>query len=102
MNCFKCPACGGNQYTACGTAEGCIYCGHKELERRVDDGRRTKMSRISPAERRTPQQKIADDVEHGLIELLDDSSKFMRKVGYWVLGLSVLYIAYHLIRWILS
>ena len=24
MNRFKCPACGGNQYTACGKAEGCI------------------------------------------------------------------------------
>ena len=33
MNRFKCPACGGNQYTACDTAEGCIYCGHKELEK---------------------------------------------------------------------
>ena len=33
MNRFKCPACGGNQYTACGTAEGCIYCGHKELSK---------------------------------------------------------------------
>jgi len=33
MNRYKCPACGGNQYTACDTAEGCIYCGHKELEK---------------------------------------------------------------------
>ena len=33
MNCFKCPACGGNQYTACDTAERCIYCGHKELKK---------------------------------------------------------------------
>ena len=33
MNRFKCPACGGNQYTACSTAEGCIYCGHKELRK---------------------------------------------------------------------
>ena len=33
MNRFKCPACGGNQYTACDTAEGCIYCGHKELKK---------------------------------------------------------------------
>ena len=31
MNRFKCPACGGNQYTSADTAEGCIYCGHKEL-----------------------------------------------------------------------
>ncbi len=29
MNRFKCPACGGNQYTSADTAEGCIYCGHK-------------------------------------------------------------------------
>ena len=34
MNRFKCPACGGEQYTACDTAEGCIYCGHQgELEK---------------------------------------------------------------------
>ena len=33
MNRFKCPACGGNQYTACDTAQGCIYCGHKELKK---------------------------------------------------------------------
>jgi hypothetical protein len=33
MNRFKCPACGGNQYTACDTAEWCIYCGHKELKK---------------------------------------------------------------------
>jgi uncharacterized phage protein (TIGR01671 family) len=33
MNRFKCPACGGNQYTSADTAEGCIYCGHQELER---------------------------------------------------------------------
>ena len=33
MNRYKCPACGRNQYTACGTAEGCIYCGHKELSK---------------------------------------------------------------------
>ena len=31
MNRFKCPACGGNQYTACDTAEGCIYCGNNEV-----------------------------------------------------------------------
>ena len=29
MNRYKCPACGGNQYTACSTAEGCIYCVYK-------------------------------------------------------------------------
>jgi len=34
MNRFKCPACGGNQYTACDTAQECIYCGHKELKKR--------------------------------------------------------------------
>jgi len=33
MNCFKCPACGGEQYTSADTAEGCIYCGHKELSK---------------------------------------------------------------------
>ena len=33
MNRFKCPACGGNQYTSADTAEGCIYCGHKELSK---------------------------------------------------------------------
>jgi len=33
MNRFKCPACGGNQYTACDTVDECIYCGHKELEK---------------------------------------------------------------------
>ena len=32
MNRFKCPACGGNQYTSCSTAQGCIYCGHQKLE----------------------------------------------------------------------
>ena len=33
MNRYKCPACGGNQYTSCDTAEGCIYCGHRELKK---------------------------------------------------------------------
>lgn len=33
MNRFKCPACGRNQYTACDTAERCIYCGYKELKK---------------------------------------------------------------------
>lgn len=33
MNRFKCPACGGNQYTSADTAEWCIYCGHKELSK---------------------------------------------------------------------
>ena len=34
MNRYKCPACGGEQYTAADTAEGCIYCGHQgELEK---------------------------------------------------------------------
>ena len=33
MNRYKCPACGRNQYTSCDTAEGCIYCGHKELSK---------------------------------------------------------------------
>ncbi len=29
MNRFKCPVCGGEQYTACSTSEKCIYCGYK-------------------------------------------------------------------------
>jgi hypothetical protein len=33
MNRFKCPACGEDQYTACDTAEWCIYCGNKELKK---------------------------------------------------------------------
>ena len=34
MNRYKCPACGGEQYTACDIAEDCIYCGHQgELEK---------------------------------------------------------------------
>jgi len=33
MNRFKCPACGRNQYTSCSTAQECIYCGNKELEK---------------------------------------------------------------------
>ena len=33
MNRFKCPACGGEQYTSCDTAQECIYCGHKELKK---------------------------------------------------------------------
>ena len=41
MNRFKCPACGRNQYTACSTAEGCIYCGHREL---------VKMDKLEPEE----------------------------------------------------
>lgn len=33
MNRYKCPACGGNQYTSTDTAEGCIYCDNKELKK---------------------------------------------------------------------
>jgi DNA-directed RNA polymerase subunit RPC12/RpoP len=33
MNRFKCPACGGNQYTSADTAQECIYCGNKELKK---------------------------------------------------------------------
>ena len=37
MNRYKCPACGGNQYTAADTAEGCIYCGYQgELEKMLE------------------------------------------------------------------
>ena len=43
MNRFKCPACGGNQYTAADEAEECIYCGHREL---------VKMEELGPEESR--------------------------------------------------
>jgi hypothetical protein len=33
MSRYKCPTCGGNQYTSCDTAEGCIYCEHQKLEK---------------------------------------------------------------------
>lgn len=33
MNRFKCPRCGGNQYTAADEAEECIYCGHQGLKK---------------------------------------------------------------------
>ena len=33
INRYKCPACGGNQYTSADTAEWCIYCGHNELKK---------------------------------------------------------------------
>ena len=33
MNRYKCPACGGNQYTSCDTAQERICCGHKELKK---------------------------------------------------------------------
>lgn len=46
MNRFKCPACGGNQYTSCSTAEGCIYCGHKELKKMDTLARRNSMRLI--------------------------------------------------------
>jgi hypothetical protein len=45
MNRFKCPACGGNQYTACDTAEWCIYCGHQKLE---------KMDKLEPDKSKQP------------------------------------------------
>ena len=41
MNRYKCPACGGNQYTSADTAEGCIYCGNQKLE---------KMDKLEPEE----------------------------------------------------
>ena len=46
MNRFKYPACGGNQYTSCDTAEGCIYCGHKELKKMETLARRNSMRLI--------------------------------------------------------
>ena len=42
MNRFKCPRCGGNQYTACSTSEKCIYCGYK--------GQLMKMETLEPKE----------------------------------------------------
>jgi len=42
MNRFKCPACGGEQYTSCDTAQECIYCGHK--------GQLMKMDTLEPEE----------------------------------------------------
>jgi len=33
MNRFRCPRCGGDQYTAKDDTEGCIFCGNKELEK---------------------------------------------------------------------
>ena len=46
MNRFKCPACGRNQYTSADTAEGCIYCGHQELEKMETLARRNSMRLI--------------------------------------------------------
>ena len=40
MNRYKCPACGGNQYTACSTSEKCIHCGYK--------GQLMKMDKLEP------------------------------------------------------
>jgi hypothetical protein len=53
MNRFKCPACGGNQYTACSTAEGCIYCGHQKLE---------KMETLEPEESEVEQDEANNQV----------------------------------------
>jgi len=33
MNRFKCPACGGKQFSASSTTEKCIYCGHQNLKK---------------------------------------------------------------------
>jgi len=49
MNRFKCPACGGTQYTSADTAEGCIFCGHQKLE---------KMDKLEPEE----VQELAKEV----------------------------------------
>jgi DNA-directed RNA polymerase subunit RPC12/RpoP len=46
MNRYKCPACGGEQYTAADTAEGCIYCGNKELKKMETLARRNSMRLI--------------------------------------------------------
>ena len=37
MNCFKCPACGGEQYTAKDTAKGCIFCNVRKARERKDE-----------------------------------------------------------------
>ena len=37
MNRFKCPACGGNQYTSADTAEGCIGELEKMLEMETEE-----------------------------------------------------------------
>ena len=54
MNRFKCPACGGNQHSATETAEGCIYCGNKELE---------KMDTLEPEESEIDQTCSIDGVK---------------------------------------
>jgi len=49
MNRYKCPACGGNQYTACSTSEKCIYCGYK--------GQLMKMEMLEPKESEVVEMK---------------------------------------------
>ena len=49
MNRFKCPACGGNQYTSCDTAQECIYCGHQKLE---------KMDKLEPDESEVEESEV--------------------------------------------
>jgi predicted nucleic-acid-binding Zn-ribbon protein len=53
MNRFKCPACGGTQYTSADTVEGCIYCGHKELK---------KMEILEPKESEVEQDEANNQV----------------------------------------
>ena len=54
MNRFKCPRSGENQYSATETAEGCIYCGNKELE---------KMDTLEPEESEIDQTCSIDGVK---------------------------------------
>jgi transcription elongation factor Elf1 len=63
MNRFKCPACGGDQYTACDTAEGCIYCGNKKLE---------KMDKLEPEESEGMKMKKLTTWHTPLIAELDE------------------------------
>ena len=66
MNRFKCPACGGNQYTSADTAEGCIFCGHKELEKME-----TLESEESGRQKKMTPDGVSDDIFNDLVNALD-------------------------------
>ncbi len=83
MNRFKCPACGGNQYTSADTAEGCIYCGNKELK---------KMEILEPKEgegMREVRDKISQRVSQSLI------GKYGKESRRWK-GENASYVAKHM------
>lgn len=63
MNSFKCHACGGNQYTACDTAERCIYCGHKELK---------KMETLEPEESMKLERLLIETAQSVMISAQTD------------------------------